>query len=309
MTRRLSRRQLLRAGAVLAVGATLGPTMPSLAREADSIPLVAGMNTHSWCGPDTPIAEATAGLPLRIAYGWDVADRRWLAYAPQTPIDSIGVLQHGQPLMLMMSADASWRQPLFRGAMPEPVELPVGWSFLGWSGLRETVWGAFGQESLGSVAEARRWNTELQEWIAYSPGQSAEELFAVLHPGDAVWVRMRIGGARWNPAGGVIEPDRAARLVQGEITYYHPSLAGGVMFCPPHNRYDPTDPEIGAAVTWPCGTRLRIWRDDRFVDVIVQDTGLLGHNHVDLSEAAFQRLAILPEGRVSVLIEVLAGPE
>ena len=80
------------------------------------------------------------------------------------------------------------------------------------------------------------------------------------------------------------------------------------MYCPPHRAYDPQDVTIGAAVTWPCGTRLRIWRDQRHVDVIVQDTGLLGHNHVDLSEAAFQQLAILPEGRVNVLIEVLAGP-
>ena len=72
--------------------------------------------------------------------------------------------------------------------------------------------------------------------------------------------------------------------------------------------YDPNDPAIAAAVTWPCGTRLRIWRDERSVDVIVQDTGLLGPNHVDLSEAAFRQLALLPEGRVEVLIEVLAGP-
>ncbi|MYD53856.1 MAG: hypothetical protein F4W96_06075 [Chloroflexi bacterium] len=309
MRRRFSRRKLLRAGVALAVGAAIGPGFPTQARETDSIPLVAGLNTHSWCGPDTPIAEATAGLPLQVAYGWGISERRWLAYAPGTPVNTIGLLRHGQPLMLQMTADADWRQPRFGGAMPEPVELPVGWSFLGWSGLHETVWTAFGQRPLGSVAEARRWNTELQEWIGYTPGQSAEHWFAVLHPGDAVWVRMRIAGARWNPAAGVVEPDRAARLVPGEITYYHPSLAGGVMFCPPHDRYDPSDLSIGAAVTWPCGTRLRIWRDDRFVDVIVQDTGLLGHNHVDLSEAAFQRLAILPEGRVSVLIEVLAGPE
>lgn len=309
MTRSFSRRSLLRAGAVLAVGAAMGPGFATLARETDSIPLVAGLNTHAWCGPDTPVAEATSGLPLLIAYGWDIAEQRWLAYAPNTPINTIGLLRHGQPLMLQMRSEASWRQPGFGGAMPEPPELPVGWSFLGWSGLRETVWGAFGEEPLGSVAEARRWNTDLQEWVSYTPGQSAEHLFAVLHPGDAVWVRMRIGGGRWNPADGVIDPERAARLVQGEITYYHPSLAGGVMYCPPHNRYDPQDVTVGAAVTWPCGTRLRIWRDERYVDVIVQDTGLLGHNHVDLSEAAFQRLALLPEGRVSVLIEVLAGPD
>ena len=309
MRRRFTRRSILRAGAVLAVGAALGPGFPAVARETDSIALVAGLNTHTWCGPDMAIAEATAGLPLRIAYGWDIAERRWLAYAPNTPIDSIGVLRHGQPLMLMMNAEANWSQPRYRGALPEAVELPVGWSFVGWSGLNEPVWTAFGEEPLGPVAEVRRWNADYQEWITYTPGQSAEQLFAVLRPGNAVWLRMRVGGARWNPAGGVTDPDRAARLVEGEITYYHPSLAGGVMFCPPHNRYDPQDVTVGAAVTWPCGTRLRIWRDERFVDVIVQDTGLLGHNHVDLSEAAFQRLAILPEGRVRVLIEVLAGPE
>ena len=308
MSRRFSRRSILRAGAVLAVGAMLGPGLTALAREIDSIALVAGLNTHTWCGPDMSIDEATAGLPLRIAYGWDVAESRWLAYAPDTPINSIGMLRHGQPLMLQMNADANWIQPHYRGALPEAVELPVGWSFVGWSGLNEPVWTAFGQEQFGSVAEVRRWNTDYQEWITYTPGQPAEQLFAVLHPGNAVWLRMRIAGARWNPAGGITEPDRAARLVQGEITYYHPSLAGGPMFCT-GKAYDPRDVTVGAAVTWPCGTRLRIWRDERFVDVIVQDTGLLGHNHVDLSEAAFQRLAILPEGRVSVLIEVLAGPE
>ena len=309
MSRRFTRRSILRAGAVLTVGAALGPGFPAVARETDSIALVAGLNTHTWCGPDMAIAEATAGLPLRIAYGWDIGERRWLAYAPNTPIDSIGVLRHGQPLMLMMNAEANWSQPDFRGALPEAVELPVGWSFVGWSGQQEPVWTAFGEEPLGPVAEVRRWNTDYQEWITYTPGQSAEQLFTVLRPGNAVWLRMRVGGARWNPAGGLTDPDRASRLVEGEITYYHPSLAGGPMYCPPHNRYDPQDVTVGAAVTWPCGTRLRIWRDERFVDVIVQDTGLLGHNHVDLSEAAFQRLAILPEGRVRVLIEVLAGPE
>jgi hypothetical protein len=308
MKRRFSRRSILRAAAVLAVGATFGPGLPTLARETDSIPLIAGLNAHTWCGPDMPIADATSRLPLRIAYEWDNVERRWRAYAPNTTINSIGLLRHGQPIILMMTADADWSQPRYRGALPQAEELTTGWSFLGWSGLHEPVWTAFGQEALGSVAEARRWNTDLQEWITYTPGQPAEQLFAILHPGDAVWARMRIGGARWNPASGIIEPDRASRLVQGEITYYHPSLAGGPMYCT-GKPYDPQDVTVGAAVAWPCGTRLRIWRDERFVDVVVQDTGLLGHNHVDLSEAAFQRLAILPEGRVSVLIEVLAGPE
>jgi len=293
---------------VLAVGSVLGPALPAQARETDAVPLVAGINTHTWCGPDMPIAEATAGLPLNIAHGWDVAERQWLAYAPNTPINTIGNLRHGQPLFLDLQADASWSQPRFRGAMPEAIGLPVGWSFVGWSGLHEPVWTALGEESFGPVAEAWRWNSNLQEWISYIPGQSAQQLFAVLHPGDALWLRMRVDGVRWNPADGIADTDRAARLVEGTITYYHPSLAGGQMYCS-GRIYDPQDLTVGAAVTWPCGTRLRIWRGERFVDVVVQDTGLLAHNQVDLSEAAFQQLAILPEGRVSVLIEVLSGPQ
>ena len=310
MRRRFSRRSLLRAGAALAVGAALGPQFRASARETSFIPLVAGWNAASWCGPDMPIGEATSGLPLRVAHSWDVLAGEWMSYAPGTPVDTIGTLRHGQPLWMELRADAHWPQPAYGGAQPEPSELPVGWSFLGWSGLHEPVWTAFGEDPWSAVAEARRWNAEYQQWISYVPGESAQHLFAVLHPGDAVWVHMRVSGARWNPADGIAPADRAARVVEGEITYYHPSLAGGVMYCPPHNRYDPADARIAAANTWPCGTRLRIWRDERYVDVVVQDTGGgLGSNHVDLSEAAFQRLAILPEGRVSVLIEVLAGPE
>ena len=308
MSRRISRRTLMRASAVGALTAALGPQVPSLARETDEIPLVAGWNGRTWCGPDTPIDEAVNSLPLKIAHGWDIEEQQWLSFAPNTPINTIGVLRHGQPLLLQMNSDASWRQPRFRGPLPEQVELPVGWSFVGWSGLHEPVWTTLGTEPFGPVAHALRFNVDLQQWISYEPGQPAQQLFAVLHPADAVWLRMRVAGARWNPAAGIIPADLASRVVPGEITYYHPSLAGGPMYCT-GKAYDPRDVTVGAAVTWPCGTRLRIWREERFVDVIIQDTGLLGRNHVDLSEAAFQRLALLPEGRVSVLIEVLAGPE
>lgn len=308
MSRTFSRRSMLRAAAVGAVGAALGPQSSAVAREADELPLLAGLNTRTWCGPDTPVDQALASLPIHMAYGWNVPEQRWLLYAPNTPINTIGVLRHGQPLLLNLASDAVWRQPNFRGPLPEQIELPVGWSFVGWSGLHEPVWTALGTDPFGPVAEALRWNTEYQQWISYEPGQSAQQLFAVLHPGDAVWLRMRVSSARWNPAAGIVPADLAARVVPGEITYYHPSLAGGPMYCT-GKAYDPQDVTVGAAVTWPCGTRLRIWRDERFVDVVIQDTGLLGHNHVDLSEAAFQRLALLPEGRVSVLIEVLAGPE
>ena len=198
MTRRFSRRTLMRASAVGAVGAiaaSLGPQLPTKARETNEIPLVTGWNTHTWCGPDTPIHEAVSSLPLRIAHSWDIEGQRWMSYAPDTPVDTIGVLEHGQPLLLQINSDAVWRQPQFRGPLPEPPELPVGWSFVGWSGLHEPVWTALGTEPFGPVAEALRWNSEYQQWISYEPGEAAQQLFAVLHPGDAIWLRMRVAGA------------------------------------------------------------------------------------------------------------------
>lgn len=309
-SRKLGRREFLRgvAGAAGIAAATVAGVESVQGRETRSISLTAGWNSHTWCGPDLPPQDAFARLPLRIALSWDIPERRWLAYAPNATIDTIGVLRHGQPVWMQLESDAQWSQPFAPNSLPQAIELPAGWSYIGWSGLNQPVWTAFGEDPWGPVAEARRWNPSLGQWLEYVPGQSAQQLFAILHPGDAVWVKMRIGGARWNPASGIAAADFAARVVPGEITYYHPSLAGGPMYCT-GKPYDPTDLSIAAAVTWPCGTRLRIWRDERSIDVIVQDTGLLGHNHVDLSEAAFQRLAILPEGRVQVLIEVLAGPE
>ena len=310
MTRRVSRRALLRAigggAALLAVGAAAPER--SEARETQEIALLEGWNAATWCGPDTATGEALAGLPLRVVWGWDVAEQGWLHWAAGAAGATLTELRHGQPLWFELSRAASWRQPA-AGAFALPLELPVGWSFLGWSGLHQPVWKAFGEDPYGPVAEALRWNAEYQRWYDYRPGQSAQQLFAVLHPGDAVWVRTRVSGASWNSAVGVRPGELAARVVQGEATYYHPSLAGGPMFCPPHAPYNPQDPQLAAAVSWPCGTRLRLWRGERSVDVIVQDTGLLGVNHVDLSEAAFLRLGTLPEGRIQILIEVLAGPE
>ena len=311
--RRLSRRRLLRgvaAGAVAAGAAALGwsgvgSTQTVGARETRSIYLTAGWNGATWCGPDIDAVSALGDLPLRAAYGWEIADQRWTVYAPGAP-SSLTALRHGQPVLMYLTADTEWRQPPAPNALPASPELPVGWSLLGWSGLNETVWDVFGEDPLGPVAEAWRWNVELEEWLDYVPGESAQQLFAVLHPGDAVWVRLRTSGVRWNPALGIIPSDYVSQRVVGKATYYHPSLAGGTMYCD-GSPYNPQDPGIAAAVTWPCGTRLRVWRDGRSVDVIVQDTGLLSPNHVDLSEAAFQRIGILAEGRIEVLIEVLSG--
>ena len=216
MRRSLGRRALLRGMAAGALGFALGGTgfHAVQARETRTIALAEGWNAATWCGPELETTAAFAGLPLRVAHTRDVHTRTWLSYAPNTPIDTLRTLRHGQPIWMYLERPADWRQPPAPNSQPEPIELPAGWSFIGWSGLNQPVWTAFGEDPWGPVAEARRWNPELGEWLEYIPGQSAQQLFAILHPGDAVWVRMRIGGARWNPAVGIASADFAARVVR-----------------------------------------------------------------------------------------------
>lgn len=101
-----------------------------------------------------------------------------------------------------------------------------------------------------------------------------------------------------------VTPGPAAR--RGTITYYAPSLEGGGMAC--GGRYHAEDASIAAATSWPCGTRLRVCYGAGCVSVTVQDTGHMGPNWVDLSSAAFRKLAPLPEGMITGTIEVMGGP-
>ena len=125
--------------------------------------------------------------------------------------------------------------------------------------------------------------------------------------GGFEWWRGTFSGIQgWAAAQFLRESDDPfnAAGISGEATFYHPSLAGDPMFC--GDVYSPSDETIAAATSWPCGTRLRVSHGEASIEVVVQDTGLLGAAHVDLSEAAFQLLAPLADGRIGVLIEVLS---
>ena len=121
------------------------------------------------------------------------------------------------------------------------------------------------------------------------------------------WMQVRVGGLEgWVATEFVVLVPIAPGLVDGRATYYHPSLAGNPMFC--GGMYDPNNPTIAASTTHPCGTQLRLWRDGRSIRVIVQDTGLLPLNHIDLSEAAYNQLGLPAEGIIPIQIEVLSRP-
>jgi hypothetical protein len=96
-------------------------------------------------------------------------------------------------------------------------------------------------------------------------------------------------------------------LIVAELTFYHPSLAGGVMRSGAvYNPGDPTIVAVGIDTAGepliPLGTKITICRADlsRCADAVVQDTGLLGEN-LDASEALFEQLAPLSKGRIKVV--------
>lgn len=89
-----------------------------------------------------------------------------------------------------------------------------------------------------------------------------------------------------------------------EATYYHPSLAGEAMAN--GQPYDPRNPRLASSNRHRLGTVLLLRRADGTAAVVVEvmDRGS-GDLGVDLSEAAFQRLGSLQEGRIPVCVEVV----
>ena len=111
------------------------------------------------------------------------------------------------------------------------------------------------------------------------------------------------GAVRADPGAPLLEqtPPCAERL---DATYYDPSLTGEPMAN--GQPYDPRNPRLASSNRHRLGTVLLLRRADsaRAVVVEVMDRGSpeLG---LDLSEAAFQQLAPLREGRVPVCVEVV----
>jgi rare lipoprotein A (peptidoglycan hydrolase) len=92
--------------------------------------------------------------------------------------------------------------------------------------------------------------------------------------------------------------------VRVDATYYDRSLAGEPMAN--GQPYDPRNPRLASSNRHRLGTLLLLQRTDgaAAITVEVMDRGSaeLG---VDLSEAAFERLAPLREGRIPVCVEVI----
>jgi uncharacterized protein YraI len=94
---------------------------------------------------------------------------------------------------------------------------------------------------------------------------------------------------------------RAAR-----ITWYGHDFDGGVLAC--GGVFNADDPGVAAANGWPCGTRLKVCVATRCTTVEVRDRGHLPAGAIDLSSAAFQRLASLEAGVLAGTMQVTTDP-
>jgi hypothetical protein len=90
-----------------------------------------------------------------------------------------------------------------------------------------------------------------------------------------------------------------------DATYYHPSLTGEVMAN--GQPYDPRNVRLASSNRHRLGALLRLTRADRPAGAVVVEVMDRGSEHLglDLSEAAFEQLAPLREGRVAICVEML----
>jgi rare lipoprotein A (peptidoglycan hydrolase) len=121
-------------------------------------------------------------------------------------------------------------------------------------------------------------------------------LAAALQPGAPAFAATQAQATRCSGAG------PTAQLVQA--TYYHPALQSQAMAN--GRAYDAQNPLLAASNRYRLGTVLRVRRTDAAATVVVEVVDRGGEAlELDLSEAAFARLAPLEQGRVAVCVEAI----
>ena len=285
-----------------------------LPRPANGTPLVQnlreGFNLVAWTGAAATIADAMTSLDdaLVAAFWWDPGARRYRTYRPDLPMFSdLAEVAPAQALWIQLDADAVWDPAA--GAPADPAAGGDDSDSSGPERLQVLGPGCLNLRPVPTIT-----GTEPIDCLA---GGTIVESLADSHVDitGRHWIKVSVRGltgwvARefttpYQPGGnsGTDRNGPPADAIEGEATFYHHALNGNPMFC--GDIYDPRDPTIAASTTYDCGTRLRVWRGARFVDVVVQDTGAFPVHDIDLSPAAFERLGSLAEGRIPVRVEVL----
>ena len=281
------------------------------------VTLQPGFNLVTWIAPATD-ADTMAdliGAGLVSIYSYDSNTKSFLQYQPNAPrlLNTLARVTPGQALWINVADSSPWPPPAAAALAqdvesiiptpPPPTLTPTGNTPTDGTATEARVIGPGclnlrpAPTTVGTIPIAC-----LTEGSVVTPsGQTS------LDGEGRTWLFVTVSSLTGWVASEYVAEYAVGASVTGIATYYHPSLSGNPMYC--GGFYNPNDPTIAATTVWPCGTPLRVSRADRYVDVIVQDTGLLPANHVDLSEAAFQQLGLLAEGSLTVQIEVRSAGE
>ena len=286
----------------------------------EAIDLAPGFNLVTWLGETQSVLDATASLgdALTAVFGFDGPTQRFLSYRPGglMVLNDLAVVETGQALWLQVRRPMQWTMSSDTVSTPSVVEPPVVEPPV----VEDEPVIVTDESSSGSIGRVLGPGCLNLRTVPTTAGNTPITCLPVgtalaltgdttQDAGGHVWLLVGVNGLTgWVSAQFVAADEEltVSGAVIGEATFYHSSLAGNGMYC--GGTYNPLDPTIVASTSWPCGTVLRVSRGGQSVDVTVQDTGLLPAYHVDLSEAAFQQLGLLAEGRLSVTIEVLSAP-
>ena len=259
--------------------------------------LSVGFNLVTWTGPRQAVADATQGLADALVgvFAFDAVGQRYQSFRPDVPPvqNDLTELLPGQAVWVEVRLAATWT---VSAPAPSPAEADPQSAWVLGPGCLNLRPEPSTVGTMPSVCLAEGTPLSLTGDTAHDA--SGALWYAVSAEGQTGWVYaafLSTGPDPWTPDG-----------VDGQATFYDSSFTGQPLAC--GGVYDPSDATIAAATSWPCGTRLRVSRGSRFVDVVVCDTGLLPSFHVDLSAAAFQKIGDLPEGNLSVHITVLGPP-
>jgi hypothetical protein len=273
-----------------------------------TIALQAGFNLVTWRGPSATVADARESLgdTFVALHALDAAQQVYESFhvgVPE-PLNTLRSLGANQTVWIEVTESVHWVQLVTPN--PVPTEVPASQELDEPLPVADTPLFVLGPGCLN----LRLQPTTVSNTPITCMAVGAEVVPTGVPVSDAAgreWLPVTFNGRPGWAAAEFLRADAdpfGADGIAGEATFYHPSLAGDPMYC--GGVYDPTDLTIAASTRWPCGTRLRVSTAGASIDVIVQDTGLLGPAHIDLSEAAFELLAPLAEGRLAVSIEVLS---
>lgn len=161
-----------------------------------------GDNLIGWVYFSTDVQELFSQIPeAELIYTWD-AKLSSYRFAARALAGNLTSVEAGMGLLVRIAGDApvEWRQPIV--ANGERVSLESGPNLVAWTGPSGTPLDLAVRSIGDPFVEARYWNRESGELIAFRPGdKTGESAMPKLQRGDALWVFNSSASSWLQPSG------------------------------------------------------------------------------------------------------------